>query len=148
MRRSRLSVAVLTAAALLLAGCGGDDKPAASPSGPAGQQIAGGETIPAYWPMTGLPVDSGESSAQSHPVMVLKMDNTDSSAPQKGLGSADMVVEELVEGGLTRLAAFYYQDIPGEVGPVRSMRASISGTCSLGTHTSSVSTGPRRSSAG
>ena len=130
MRRSRLSVAVLTAAALLLAGCGGDDKPSSSSSTPPGQQIAGGETIPAYWPLTGLPVDSGQSSAQEHPVMVLKMDNTDSSAPQEGLGSADMVVEELVEGGLTRLAAFYYQDIPGEVGPVRSMRASDIGIVS------------------
>jgi hypothetical protein len=35
-----------------------------------------------------------------------------------------MVVEELVEGGLTRLAVFYYSQIPGNVGPVRSMRAS------------------------
>ena len=34
-----------------------------------------------------------------------------------------MVVEELVEGGLTRLAVFFYQDIPDRVGPVRSMRA-------------------------
>ena len=131
MRRTRLSVAVLAAAALLLAGCGGDDKPSASSSStPPGQQIAGGQTIPAYWPLTGLPVDSGESSAQDHPVMVLKMDNTGSSAPQEGLGSADMVVEELVEGGLTRLAAFYYSEIPGEVGPVRSMRASDIGIVS------------------
>ena len=35
-----------------------------------------------------------------------------------------MVVEELVEGGLTRLAVFYYSDTPDKVGPVRSMRAS------------------------
>jgi hypothetical protein len=35
-----------------------------------------------------------------------------------------MVVEELVEGGLTRLAAFYYSQIPGNAGPIRSMRAS------------------------
>jgi hypothetical protein len=35
-----------------------------------------------------------------------------------------MVAEELVEGGFTRLVAFYYQDAPGLVGPVRSMRAS------------------------
>ncbi|UMG91634.1 DUF3048 domain-containing protein [Nocardioides sp. TF02-7] len=55
---------------------------------------------------------------------MLKMDNTESSAPQQGLGSADLVVEELVEGGITRLAALYYSEIPGEVGPVRSMRAS------------------------
>jgi hypothetical protein len=52
------------------------------------------------------------------------MDNTFSSQPQVGLSKADMVVEELVEGGLTRLAAFYYEQIPGNVGPIRSMRAS------------------------
>ena len=62
--------------------------------------------------------------------MVLKMDNTSASAPQVGLGSADMVVEELVEGGMTRLAAFYYSQIPGDVGPVRSMRASDIGIVS------------------
>ena len=46
------------------------------------------------------------------------MDNTEASAPQIGLGSADLVVEELVEGGLTRLAAFYYSDLPdGSAGP-------------------------------
>ena len=46
------------------------------------------------------------------------MDNTYASAPQVGLGAADLVVEELVEGGMTRLAAFYYSQIPGDVGPV------------------------------
>jgi signal transduction histidine kinase len=34
-----------------------------------------------------------------------------------------MVVEELVEGGMTRLAVFFYQKVPKLVGPVRSMRA-------------------------
>src|SRR4051794_8388756 len=80
--------------------------------------------------MTGLPVTGDEEAAQKHPVMVLKLDNTAASAPQKGLSSADMVVEELVEGGMTRLAAFYYSKIPGDVGPVRSMRASDIGIVS------------------
>ena len=62
--------------------------------------------------------------------MVAKIDNTASSAPQLGLGSADLVVEELVEGGMTRLAVFFYSDIPGAVGPVRSMRASDIGIVS------------------
>jgi YD repeat-containing protein len=74
--------------------------------------------------MTGLPVSGGESAEQSYPVLVTKLDNTPASAPQKGLGKADLVVEELVEGGLTRLAAFYYSRLPTSVGPVRSMRAS------------------------
>lgn len=63
-------------------------------------------------------------------MLVVKMDNTEASAPQEGLGSADLVVEELVEGGITRLAAFYYSDIPGVVGPVRSVRASDIGIVS------------------
>ena len=49
--------------------------------------------------------------------MVTKIDNTSSSAPQLGLGSADLVVEELVEGGMTRLAVFFYSDIPGDGRP-------------------------------
>ncbi|HYH33785.1 MAG TPA: DUF3048 domain-containing protein, partial [Nocardioides sp.] len=65
-----------------------------------------------------------------HAVLVTKIDNTSSSAPQVGLGKADLVVEELVEGGMTRLAVFFYSDIPGTVGPVRSMRASDIGIVS------------------
>ena len=80
--------------------------------------------------MTGLPVEGDDDSEQTHPVLVTKMDNTYASSPQIGLGSADLVVEELVEGGLTRLAAFYYSDLPDNVGPVRSMRASDIGIVS------------------
>ena len=127
MRRAHLTTAVLLAASLALAGCGGDDEP--TEETPA-QQVAGGELVDSTWPLTGLPVTGDESSAQTHPVLVAKMDNTSSSAPQLGLGSADLVVEELVEGGLTRLAAFYYSDLPERVGPVRSMRASDIGIVS------------------
>jgi hypothetical protein len=74
--------------------------------------------------MTGLPVSDDETAERPYPVLVTKLDNTASSAPQIGLGKADLVVEELVEGGLTRLAAFYYSKLPTRVGPVRSMRAS------------------------
>ena len=128
MRRVRLSAAILVAASLVLAGCGGDDKP--SDDSPAAQEIEGGSTLDSTWPLTGLPVEGDDSAAQNHPVMVTKIDNTASSAPQIGLGSADLVVEELVEGGLTRLAAFFYSELPDEVGPVRSMRASDIGIVS------------------
>lgn len=73
------------------------------------------------WPLTGEPLTG---TLPDHPAYVVKIDNTTSSAPQLGLDHADMVVEELVEGGLTRLAAFFYSNIPDNVGPVRSMRAS------------------------
>jgi hypothetical protein len=125
MRRVRLSAALLVATSLVLAGCGDDE-----PDEPAAQEIEGGSMLDSTWPLTGLPVEGDDSAAQEHPVLVTKIDNTDSSAPQIGLGSADMVVEELVEGGLTRLAVFYYSDMPDEVGPVRSMRASDIGIVS------------------
>ena len=88
-------------------------------------EVAGWRTtVTQFWPLTGLKVPSNKTAELDHPVLVAKMDNTVSSQPQVGLSKADMVVEELVEGGLTRLAAFYYSDIPGIVGPIRSMRAS------------------------
>ncbi|CAB4729184.1 MAG: DUF3048 domain-containing protein [Actinobacteria bacterium] len=133
MRRTTTSfggrvAVVLAVASLALAGCGGgddassDEKDATKASAAAVEQ--------ATWPLTGLDVPGSQSAEQRHPVMVLKMDNTYASAPQLGLGSADLVVEELVEGGMTRLAAFFYSQIPGTVGPVRSMRASDIGIVS------------------
>lgn len=59
-----------------------------------------------------------------HPVLAVKVDNTASSEPQVGLASADLVVEQLVEGGSTRLVAMFSSTLPGVVGPVRSARAS------------------------
>jgi Protein of unknown function (DUF3048) N-terminal domain/Protein of unknown function (DUF3048) C-terminal domain len=125
------SAAALLATSLVLAGCGSNDgSDDGEGGGDAAQNVAAGATIAATWPLTGLPVTGDDEAAQQHPVLVLKMDNTYASAPQEGLGSADMVVEELVEGGMTRLAAFYYSKIPGEVGPIRSMRASDIGIVS------------------
>ena len=129
MRRARLITTVLLSSGLLLAGCGGGSD-SEEDSTPAAQEVAGAEEVASTWPMTGLPVEGDDDAAQEHPVLVAKMDNTYSSAPQIGLGSADLVVEELVEGGLTRLAAFYYSDLPDNVGPVRSMRASDIGIVS------------------
>lgn len=129
MRRAHLTTALLVAASLVLVGCGGSDKPADDES-PAAQQVAGSDEVASTWPMTGLPVTGDESASKTYPVLVTKMDNTEASSPQIGLGSADMVVEELVEGGLTRLAAFFYSDLPTRVGPVRSMRASDVGIVS------------------
>jgi hypothetical protein len=117
-----------------LAACGGDEEtPEASSSSSAEPTAETAETPepPALWPLTGLEVDG---DLPTHPVLVTKVDNTSSSSPQIGLGSADMVVEELVEGGMTRLAAFYYSKVPSVVGPVRSMRASDIGIVPTGAH--------------
>ena len=53
--------------------------------------------------------------APDHPVVVAKIDNTRASAPQTAIDRADMVVEQTVEGGVTRLAALYYSKLPGNV---------------------------------
>ncbi len=125
------TTAVLTALSLGLAACGGDDKSGDGGDSDDPKSVADGKDAkPATWPLTGLQVEGGDSDKQDHPVLVLKMDNTESSSPQQGLSHADLVVEELVEGGITRLAAFFYSDIPGDVGPVRSMRASDIGIVS------------------
>lgn len=123
MRRARLLASTLVAASLVLSACGGDDKKS-DEDGPEAQEVASGSVLDSTWPLTGLPVEGDDSAAQDHPVIVAKIDNTASSSPQQGLGSADLVVEELVEGGVTRLAVMFFSKIPGEVGPVRSMRAS------------------------
>jgi hypothetical protein len=112
-----LSVAVLALTAL--AGCGGDDDGDPGGGGKS-QELAEGATFDAVSPLTGQEL---EGDAASRPVLAVKMDNSAASAPQVGLGSADLVTEELVEGGITRLAVFYQSRLPGQVGPVRSMRA-------------------------
>ncbi len=58
------------------------------------------------------------------PVLVVKIDDTNSARPQIALEDADVVYIEQVEGGLTRLAAVYSSTIPVRVGPVRSARIS------------------------
>ncbi len=120
LRRRRRSPALVLvtlgiAVGLALAGC---TDPSATNTADVGTREA-----PRTWPLTGLRAGS-DAPEKDHPVLVLKLDNTASSAPQRGLSSADLVVEELVEGGVTRLAVFFHSRIPGVVGPVRSMRAS------------------------
>ena len=113
-------VSLVLAGSVSLAACGGDDKAAKSDGTPDAQGTAAGSTLSGQWPLTGLPA---KGDAPKHPVMVVKIDNTGSSNPQVGLSKADLITEELVEGGSTRLAVFFYSQVPKRVGPVRSMRA-------------------------
>ncbi len=129
LRRRAAAVAAAMALAVTLASCSHDSsppKPPGSSSRPPTTPPTSTATTPTKpaakrWPLTGLP---RAGKLPDHPVYVVKVDNTSSSRPQEGLADADMMVEELVEGGLTRLAAFYYSKAPSNIGPVRSMRAS------------------------
>lgn len=110
------ALVVPTAAALVLTGCSGDEKAAPKPSA----TTASPEKLVETSPVTGEALPDGQPD---HPVFVVKIENTANGAPQYALDQADLVVEELVEGGLTRLAALYYSELPKKVGHVRSMRA-------------------------
>jgi hypothetical protein len=70
------------------------------------------------WPLTGL--ESG--SVAPHPAVAVKIENSTSSRPQTGLNAADVVWEEVVEGGITRFVAVYHSTLPPDIGPVRSVR--------------------------
>ena len=55
-------------------------------------------------------------------VLVAKIDNSTLGRPQVGLAEADLVIDVLVEGGTSRLLAFYHSEDPQQFGPVRSVR--------------------------
>lgn len=69
-------------------------------------------------PITGTKV----SEAVSKPVIMVMINNHAHARPQSGLHLADVVVEILAEGEISRFAAFYYDHQEGVVGPVRSVR--------------------------
>lgn len=121
MRHTRLLLTATVTGSMLLAGCAG----AGTGEQASRSEIAAGTALEQLqtWPLTGERVPADGTAEKDRPVLVVKMDNTAAAAPQVGLSRADLVVEELVEGGSTRLAAFFYESLPREVGPVRSMRA-------------------------
>jgi hypothetical protein len=126
VRRSALLLAVV----VLAAACGGGDaesgstaaSPPSRPAGPAapGEPPAG--VLPdgrPRSPLTGLPTDA-EVLAQ--PVVIAKIENSPASRPQSGLDAADVVIEELVEFGITRFLALFLGELPAVAGPIRSAR--------------------------
>ncbi len=72
--------------------------------------------IPGRLPLTGLP-----GATPDRPAIVVKIDNGAAAAPQTGLNDADIVIEEEVEGGVSRFAAVFHSK-SANVGPVRSGR--------------------------
>ncbi|GIT77346.1 MAG: hypothetical protein Ct9H300mP31_18770 [Acidimicrobiaceae bacterium] len=58
------------------------------------------------------------------PALAVKIDNVTRAHPQSGVNQADVVYEELVEGGVTRLVAVFQSTSAETVGPIRSARTS------------------------
>jgi hypothetical protein len=71
-------------------------------------------------PLTGLP--DPQHRTQNRSALTIKIDNTPEAHPQYGIQDADVIYEEIVEGGITRLAAIFNSRTPSDVGPVRSVR--------------------------
>lgn len=74
-------------------------------------------------PLTGLDVglDVAEELA-ARPVVIVKIPNAAPARPQTGLDAADLVIEEEVEGGITRFMAVFHSQLPTLIGPIRSAR--------------------------
>ena len=118
----RIVPAVL-AASLVLAACssGPTGKPTPSPTAASGTASPSpSDTQPAAaFPLTGVPTDEPRLD---QPVVAVKIENTPSAYPLAGIEQADVVYEQLVEGGVTRFAALFHSSLPDRAGPVRSAR--------------------------
>jgi len=129
-RRGALAAAAVAAAATLGA-CGGPHHVAGG-TGPGSTTAPGPASQPAkpkahhaiLAPLTGQPVSAGRARREA---VVVKIDNIAPALPQTGVAQADVVYEEMVEGGLTRLAAVFQSTYPKVVGPVRSGRLTDEG---------------------
>ena len=73
---------------------------------------------PARLPLTGMLVDD----LPQRPALIVKVSNSPEARPQSGLAEADLVIEELTEGGITRFMAVFHSQLPEVAGPVRSAR--------------------------
>lgn len=113
-------VAVLATAAL--AGCSGKSTPSTTGAAKSAVVVKKKPSPPPTCPLTGAARHKGQNVKR--PPLAVKIDNVSDALPQSGVNNADVVVEELVEGGLTRLMAIYQCNKAGTVGPIRSARIS------------------------
>lgn len=72
-----------------------------------------------YSQLTGNEVSKEESE---RPILGIMIENSEEARPQTGLDDAGIVFETVTEGGITRYLALYQENVPEEVGPVRSVR--------------------------
>ncbi len=117
--------ATVVSASLLVAGCSSDPEPDPTPDtveattdATADKSAAPEPVLPTTWALTGVPA----SELANRPALAIKVENSREARPQTGLEYADVVWEEIVEGGITRYIAVYHSQVPEAVGPIRSVR--------------------------
>lgn len=79
-----------------------------------------GLSDPIVCPLTGK--EPSSESLVDRPAVALKIENAAVARPLSGLERADLVYEELVEGGETRFMAFFHCGDAHKAGPIRSAR--------------------------
>lgn len=128
----RAFLAGLLATPVVAACGGGDDDESADDDADATDESTTATTVattttapPVVAPLTGLPF-AGDPATLGRPALIVKIDNADNGSntarPQAGLNQADVVIEELVEGGVSRFAAVFHSADADPVGPIRSGR--------------------------
>jgi hypothetical protein len=121
VRRRFTTAAVVLTAVLALAACGGGGGKKADGKKSTTTRAATTTTkAPPIAPLTGSPDPSGDSLTRAS--LAVKVENTPEARPQSGLDVADLVYEEVVDGGITRFIAVFNSNAPDTVGPVRSVR--------------------------
>jgi hypothetical protein len=120
-RRRNAALAVTVVFATLLAACGGGSEAAEKPKQTTTSSSTTTTVKVPVAPLTGLDDPSGQSLTR--PVLSVKVENTPPARPQAGIEQADVLYEEVVEGGITRFVAMFNSTVPAVVGPVRSVRA-------------------------
>lgn len=113
-RRSAVLAALL---AMLLLGAACTDEPRAEEDEP---EVASTPDVAPTCPLTGE--DPPKEIKVGRPALALKIENAPEARPQSGLDQADIVYEEIVEGGATRFMAIYHCNDAARGGPVRSAR--------------------------
>jgi hypothetical protein len=124
-RRRAIPAAIAVVASLTLAACsGGSGNTSANSNAPqpSASVVAAKTPSKPICPLTGAP--QGKHQLATRPALAVKIDNVSDALPQAGVNQADIVVEELVEGGLTRLMAIFQCTKAHQVGPIRSARIS------------------------
>lgn len=96
----------------------------ASPSASPSPSSTSPSPSPSPTPSPAFPLTGMTTSVPGvdRPVLSVKYDNAPVAQPHAGLEEADLVYEQIVEGGVTRLAALFHSQVPDQVGPVRSAR--------------------------
>lgn len=132
LKRALPVTALASAVALLLAACSSPEviePPATTPTPETPAPVRSAVPSPppnpvpdVVWPLTGIDAEGASEADLDRPALSIKIENSVAARPQANLQHADIVFEQQVESGVSRLLAVYHSQMPETVGPIRSMR--------------------------